>query len=154
MTEAAVLAALASGPKTSRDLVALAGCDIRGAIAALKREGRIERIKRSKKLGQSATYALVQRADGPTVGRCECGAKIDPSSLRCRSCAGKAARIWPERPVDMSDRAGDEARSASAALHDRIHALYARTADRLGCSVEAAMLVLNRTPAQLAKMAA
>ena len=57
-------------------------------------------------------------------------------------------------PILAAYDANEDAQKGSSKLEDAICRLYARKAKALGCSLEAAALVLNYSPAQIGKMAA
>lgn len=153
MSQAAILSALASGPKTRAEVAAHAGVPIdKAAFRKLGLAGKVRLVDPLKpRRGRPGVYRLVTQAERAARYLCAdgCGTGVSRPGNRCRPCGFRASigRAIARDPVE--DAAG-----SCAALHDAIHALYARTAARLGCSVEAARLVLLYSPAQIGAMAA
>lgn len=94
---------------------------------------------------------LVNMGYLPTLHRCQMmRAQMIAAGEAQRQQSGPATGGPVERIADPNSGAARGCERLEQAICD----LYARTAKRLGCSLEAAALVLNYTPEQIARMAA
>ncbi|WEK42958.1 MAG: hypothetical protein P0Y64_16695 [Candidatus Sphingomonas colombiensis] len=152
------------GPETVAVLITENGYD-RVPVSRLKRQ-------RAKMVAAGQAKVLTGGGDRPfTPPSCsECDGPVGSrnTSGRCRACANRVTAADPSFGEKVSDgmaRAGHRgtpyrpkkrapAYRGCDGLTEAITALYARVAREHCCSVEAAALVLNYSPAQLEKMAA
>lgn len=105
---------------------------------------------------KSILLALVSEMDALKAHAALTSMGYNVSKTVCREARRAAVRDNPNlAPLRGRPVVGDPTRTAenaSARLEEAMCALYAKTAKRLGCKLETAAIILNYSPAQIAKM--
>jgi len=105
---------------------------------------------------KSLLTSLVTEMDGNKAHAALIGMGYEITQSRCRQARAQVVRSNPRFAASRFRGAVADpsltAAKASAKLEEAMCALYAKTAKQRGCKLETAAILLNYSPAQIAKM--